>query len=549
MGLLDFVKKNLDSQRVIPVIVLCNKVDDPDDDELMALVDEARTEVERVFGVGNREAALASILGRQDDATTYDGSASPAFVHASAENAFLYRSASRLAVSQLKRLDRVYLDKIGHEEIGKFKWKKLSDEEKYTLIHGVVSDPVQYKERLESSNFDKVLKLLDYFLGGKEQQEKIIEQQLQIILSKISLKEGRITGPLTAVFDRSVEIRTDASALVEAKFWALFEESRKQAFDSLRENPATVAKLGILVKELVDYAQGLYKSIHPTGSDEKIVDSMKAIVAEQMKLILEKESTWTPLYLPPSNPSPTDEDLRDWHWSEEESSWYRGDTEQMLHLPQNVHPSDFYAESWVWLSVASGGTGGGAGAGGKNVRKVRSIERKKRSSSKSAPVEVEGAGVWTNQYSDLQVPGNKDENPAERSCATLSSWSHMSSKDWFSVVKSMLLPCHGNAMAKAFSREIVELEWVACHGAFSKPDDYCFVCKTTSSNCVKPLQEYRRYMDGSYQEGKFTPLDNAKYQRAVQIQVPDGISDPAHWGHVAWLFCQYMDSRNDVTNG
>ena len=62
VNLLNFVKKNLKESKDISVIVLCNKVDDADDKDLMELVDEVCCEIERIFDVKDRKKALSTML-------------------------------------------------------------------------------------------------------------------------------------------------------------------------------------------------------------------------------------------------------------------------------------------------------------------------------------------------------------------------------------------------------------------------------------------------------------------------------------------------------
>eukprot|EP00977_Amphora_coffeiformis_P027950 scaffold34671_cov230-Amphora_coffeaeformis.AAC.1 len=62
LDLLKLVKKNTDTVKEIPVIILCNKVDDPEDEEQAALLKESRGAVENLFGVKDCEEVLAKIL-------------------------------------------------------------------------------------------------------------------------------------------------------------------------------------------------------------------------------------------------------------------------------------------------------------------------------------------------------------------------------------------------------------------------------------------------------------------------------------------------------
>jgi GTPase SAR1 family protein len=141
--LLHFVKDNLEKKKRVPVIVLCNKVDDPEAKELMDLVQEVREQVEKIFEVGNRSQALQQVLepskakagNDQEPCDTY-----PIFIPLSAGNAFAYRTASRLRLEEFKTLDIALIDKLGRDEVGNFKWKKLSLDAKYAVAYDAVSD-------------------------------------------------------------------------------------------------------------------------------------------------------------------------------------------------------------------------------------------------------------------------------------------------------------------------------------------------------------------------------------------------------------------------
>ena len=62
VSLLEFVKRKQQTSKDIPVIVLCNKVDDPSNEEIAVMVNEVREKVEEVFNVDCCSAALEKIL-------------------------------------------------------------------------------------------------------------------------------------------------------------------------------------------------------------------------------------------------------------------------------------------------------------------------------------------------------------------------------------------------------------------------------------------------------------------------------------------------------
>lgn len=340
--------------------------------------------------------------------------------------------------------------------MGKFKWKKLSDEKKYELVHQIVSDPAQYKERLEASNFHKLLTVLQYFLGGKETQEKLIEKQLDVALSKMSIKtdEGHLfTDQLIEVFDRSKALGKDTSGLV-SKFWSLYTDRKADAFAKLKSNPLNVKTLSAPMEELIKYAQHLQNKLvqcHPSiaevESRTKIVEAMKELIKHQITLVVQK------------------------------------------------------------------------------------------------------AGGW---------------EPPKLSCI-LSSWSGMSPRDWSAVVSSVSMLSHRKSFHENFGQQIADLDWMARNATFAKPPEYCTGCMSTvctqDCHCTsqhngraglfntlriehkRPFRDYLQYEKGTYDDnGVFTPANKGEYERVVHIKVPASPSDPSHWGHLAWLFCEYVES-------
>ena len=99
----------------IPVIILCNEVDDPDDSELMELVHKVCKKVESIFGVTNRKDVLDAVNFKNKVPTTTH-KPSPAFIPISAENAFVYRAASTLQAQDLRKLDKTTLIRLDRKK-------------------------------------------------------------------------------------------------------------------------------------------------------------------------------------------------------------------------------------------------------------------------------------------------------------------------------------------------------------------------------------------------------------------------------------------------
>jgi GTPase SAR1 family protein len=174
VNLLNVVKENLNTKEV-PVIILCNKVDDPDDEQQAGLIAEARAKVEEIFAVGCRETALRKVL----EVTPMFGQVSPAFIPISAGHAFIRQSASLMNLEQFQGFDKELIEKLGRDQIGRRRWNKLSEEEKIQETYEILSDPSEQEEGLKDSNFDKFLAVLEHFVGGEQAQREVIENQIK----------------------------------------------------------------------------------------------------------------------------------------------------------------------------------------------------------------------------------------------------------------------------------------------------------------------------------------------------------------------------------
>jgi GTPase Era involved in 16S rRNA processing len=62
--LIKLIHKNTKEKKAVPVIVLCNKVDDLEDDEVLVLVDEVRAKVEEVFQTTTASTAVDGAQGK-----------------------------------------------------------------------------------------------------------------------------------------------------------------------------------------------------------------------------------------------------------------------------------------------------------------------------------------------------------------------------------------------------------------------------------------------------------------------------------------------------
>lgn len=103
------------------------------------------------------------------------------------------------------------------------------------------------------------------------------------------------------------------------------------------------------------------------------------------------------------------------------------------------------------------------------------------------------------------------------------SWTNLSPDDWMTIVNSILLLAHNAHFAQNFGREANELDLIK---AFGFP-------------LGRGRDVRKQYLSGEYIDGVFTPSDPTKYSLVRQVEMPESPADEQHWGHLAWMFCQF----------
>jgi small GTP-binding protein len=170
LELLKFVKQN-QTKRLQPVVILCNKVDDPDDEELAELVNEARREVEQIFNVTDRAGALRHML---EGKAFPSRPVLPVFMPISASQAYFHQTVSLLSFEQFCTFDdKGLVEKYGRDNIGRHRWNTLSEDEKLRAVFDIVSNSDRRQEGLAMSNFDKFLRVLSFCVSGMDTNNQV----------------------------------------------------------------------------------------------------------------------------------------------------------------------------------------------------------------------------------------------------------------------------------------------------------------------------------------------------------------------------------------
>jgi GTPase SAR1 family protein len=208
--LLRLAKSHCDSIRSVPVIVLGNKIDDPEDEEQAMMVSDVQDVVKTVFQMEDPAKALAEALEKARGCADRGDVPVPSalFLPVSAIQAFIYQAGSRLTSEQFKGFDAKLIDKFGKDHFG-IRWRRMDDEQKIESVFDIISEASSCREGLALSNFDKVGLLLSYCIGGNKTQATLQQSKVKYDLSHFSFTSTKeLTNTLVALRGRCDAMRS-----------------------------------------------------------------------------------------------------------------------------------------------------------------------------------------------------------------------------------------------------------------------------------------------------------------------------------------------------
>lgn len=137
---LRWVKRNCDknAERDVPVIILCNKVDDPSYQQHIEQVRDIEKKVAEEFELNVK----ACVQNLEESEPQF-----PKVIAASAQNALLYQSAQIMTLEMFNAM--MPMEKIERRcklEVGAFEWEEASDDKKYSMAYEKLRDPALYKK-------------------------------------------------------------------------------------------------------------------------------------------------------------------------------------------------------------------------------------------------------------------------------------------------------------------------------------------------------------------------------------------------------------------
>jgi hypothetical protein len=463
------------------------------------------------------------------------------FVPISAQNAFIYRAASRLSYQEFTKLDKGLVDKLGCEEFGKSKWRKLTQDEKYVAAYNAVSCQSSCEENLKATNFHVFLDAFHRIAGGDAAQLALIEHQIVVALNKISFEQS-IAHELKKVYDlhQALDKGDRPTTVFEYPqyFWKAYSVgSQKQV--EFYQTMMDYNSLQMAMSQLVEYNAFLH-GIGQDNEDERrnIADAMIYLVRTQIGTFVKhgmKFENWT------KKGSIIDQLFYDWN---EEASCWQLDYPQCPQCTLDsvcqqkyhylLHPD---AKALVESDWAIYGEGTRESSDGEySDRGVRFEDKTKP--PKDCPQHWVrcSPNQWFNVFT--KALQKSEHNPA----SGRTTWDTLTPHDLCTISESILLLSYSKTFCVHFGREKAWLEkiiqeYLALVSVFGKTTED----KSGRITALRKVLE--KCLQGSVnRNGTFVPKCPRKYSFIAQIQKPACLSDPDHWGNLAWQMCEVIDA-------
>lgn len=278
--LLKLVKEKF-KNREIPTMVLCNKIDDPDNEKLMKHVAKAESKVKKIFHLDDESTERSNIV----------------FLPCSALHAYIYRAGARLTVYQFEEFDSDMMEIIGKVHFGSKNWKAMTHEERFRKTHKILADPKLFKEGMDKCGFTLVMEELNHHLGGADKQEQMIKKQIDLTLKNLNPTQTEwISKTCLAVHQKQVLL---ASGAIESSdpsqirlretFWKVYEEYQAIMFQKfINTFPNNVQLVANPIQELMYYHKLVVRA-NWTDEERLVFARAKEFVRHYLRFLIKHE--------------------------------------------------------------------------------------------------------------------------------------------------------------------------------------------------------------------------------------------------------------------
>jgi hypothetical protein len=408
-----------------------------------------------------------------------------------ADDALVYRATSGVSFEQFQLLDVEWIDKIGFDEFSRSKWRKLSQKEKCEAAHKTVSDKSVYDEILTSTNFPKFLMALKDTIEGPTKQLDLIQKQLSVALKAVQSFDDTTVTVISKIKCISERLGIASDMTFNDHFWNTYKNYVAAAVETYKLS--TDHKVfHVAMSQLIAYDTELGHAVSRETEHRKIVDEMIFLVRLQLTQLLAFAEPWQKRYSERKNEMKEYVYQKDGQWKRM-FTVERPSSSSFTQYDYRDHATPHKDQAQHWKRV--------------------------------------GVDSWKNMYT---------EEVKKSMCNPVTNkedWYDLSMRDFEIAFESALLASSCKPFSLYLGREKIRME------SLLRQFDSL---RASYNNDPKSINDAYRYMfeciAGTYNNyGKFVPADMDRYVAFVRFKMPDQISEPEHWGHLAWMFCEYME--------
>jgi hypothetical protein len=375
---------------------------------------------------------------------------------------------------------------------------------------------------MRATNFHLFLDALQYFLGGEIVQRVLVEKQLEVAIDSLTF-ENIIARELKKMCDINKMLGKSPPPYSEY-FWRVYETESSKLIDTFKADMDHGA-LQAAMSQLIEYDQLIRQLQCEEIEHRKVIDAMESLVRLQMAMLMKhagKFDDWV------HNVGL----VHSYDWTDETNCWRLNFPKcaqciDGVTCPNSYHSAlhpvmigskeadwEFNTTSRFWVLRTNGTSHHGT------------THNDKTKPPADCPHHwvMEDNDKWVNSFTAAVFHGS--HNPA----IGKPTWNTLSPHDFCAITESILLLSHSKTFSEYFGREKVALEGLV------NESKYGLLCNSGSL--------ISNFLQGKYDDnGDFIPKYPDERKIVARIAIPRRLADPAHWGHLAWQLCQFVDSR------
>jgi hypothetical protein len=355
-----------------------------------------------------------------------------------------------------------------------------------------LSDASKCEILLASTNFTSFRRELNESIGGDEAQRALIKTQLDVALNQITVLSSSTVASIRKILSSTEQIGVEAPPY-KIHFWTLYKKYTKESIEAYKSNMGF--QFYLPMKQLIEFDAVLSENGASISDHQSVVNEMILLVRAQINELLIHASAWS---------FGTSEKYTRYDSALLNSQYYHNGSRKWKYINKHYSPCGPY------------------GACENNTKANPPYDS-------AFHWYYEGSGLWRNKYTNITK--ETVNNPVSGK----SVWYDLSLADFKIVFDSILLMSYHKAFCLNFGPEKVRMDSIV-----RRYESLLMCFCLSNSGCSNLIAA----MAGTYNDvGQFVPNNKDLYDMFVRFKMPDQISDARHWGHLVWLFCNFMDSK------